>query len=369
MSAGISLTGKNINEIYSDQWDNILKSVSPDLQFLNRHWYATWERKYLPQINPDSQIRYISLFDSEDNMHGTFPYVEFSRFGLKILSIAGLYYPFRSLLFSSDFAPNCANAFTSTIHETHGNSIIRIGPTVEDELANRMINKSFLELGWKCYQKERGQTNIIDLPGSIDEFNASLPKKFRDNMRRSKNKLCKLGKVKFTRFNNCGSATWANVIDQCASVESRSWLAADEEAELRITENSEFWKNYLEGNDASQRVVVWIISIDGEAIAYDFAIDSGDCRYGFSSHYDEKYKKYGVGVLVHSCMFEDAVSSGIKTIDMGDSSAQAKARWGAKPGSRIVDYVYLPPSLLGRLAYSGLKLKERYEIFRSPVQQ
>ena len=99
--SGFHLSGKNIEQIYGYQWDSFAQIVSPDLQFLNKDWYATWERKYLPQINPDSQIRYISLFDDKDNMHGTFPYVEFSKLGLKILSVAGLYYPFRSILFSS----------------------------------------------------------------------------------------------------------------------------------------------------------------------------------------------------------------------------------------------------------------------------
>ncbi len=357
-SVGISLSGKNIEQIYSYQWDNFAQIVSPDLQFLNKDWYATWERKYLPQINPDSQIRYISLFDDKDNMHGTFPYVEFSKLGLKILSVAGLYYPFRSILFSSKCISDCAQAFVDTVHASHRNNIIRIGPTVEDDLVNKEINDAFQSLGWKCYQMERGRTNVLHLPDSVEEYKKLLSKKFTDNMRRARNKLVKLGDVEFVRYNNCSEEEWSTVIDQCASVEKRSWLATNEEAELRITENSDFWKHYLCSNDASKRVVVWMIKVDGNPIAYDFAIDSGDCRYGFSSHYDEAYKKYSAGIIVHNCMFEDAIESGVKTLDMGDSNAKYKARWGAKPGSRIVDILYLPPTIVGQLAYSGLKIKD-----------
>ena len=358
MSFGISLSGKNTEEIYAYQWDNFSKHVSPDLQFLNKDWYSTWEHKYLPQINPNSHIQYISLFDDKDNMYGAFPYVEFSKLGLKILSVAGLYYPFRSTLFSSEYAADCAKAFVETINASHRNNIIRIGPAVEEELANRKIHESFLARGWKCYQMERGQTNVLHLPNSVDEYKGSLSKKFTDNMRRAKNKLNKLGSVEYKRFNDCSSDVWKKVIDQCASVEKRSWLAADKEAELRISENGEFWKHYLKSSDASQRVVVWLVALNGEPIAYDFAIDSGDYRYGFSSHYDEKYKKYSVGILVHDCMFEDAINNGIETIDMGDGNANYKARWGAEPGSRIVDYIYLPPNIVGRLAYAGFNLKD-----------
>lgn len=358
MSVGLSLLGKNIDEIYSHQWDKFTQYVSPDLQFLNGDWFSTWERKYLPQLNPNSQIKYISLFDDKDNMHGMFPYVEFSKLGLKILSVAGLYYPFRSILFSSERVSDCAQAFVETIHRSHHNNVIRIGPTVEDELVNKEINAAFRALGWKCYSMERGRTNVLHLPSEVEEYKKSLSKKFTDNMRRARNKLIKLGDVEFLRFNNCGAEEWSMVIDQCSSVEKRSWLAADSDAELRISENSEFWKHYLRYSDASKRVVVWMIKIRGEAIAYDFAIDSGDCRYGFSSHFDEAYKKYSVGILVHNCMFEDAIESGIKTLDMGDSNPEYKARWGAQPGSRIVDIMYFPPTVIGQLAYSGLKVKD-----------
>ena len=357
MSVGISLSGKNTEEIYGYQWDNFAKQVSPDLQFLNQDWYSTWEHKYLPRINPNSHIQYISLFDDKDNIYGAFPYVEFSKFGLKILSVAGLYYPFRSTLFSFKYASDCANAFVETIHTSYHNNIVRIGPAVEEEVANRKIHESFLARGWKCYQTERGQTNVLHLPSSVDKYKASLSKKFTDNMRRAKNKLDKLGDVEYKRFNNCDSAEWGNVIDQCVSVEKRSWLAADKEAELRISENGEFWKHYLKSSDASNRVVVWVVTLNGEPIAYDFAIDSGNYRYGFSSHYDEKYKKYSAGILVHNCMFEDAINSGIATIDMGDGNPDYKARWGAELGSRIVDYIFLPPNIIGKLAYTGLNLK------------
>ena len=357
MSASIALSGKSVEAIYNDQWDRFSKSVSPDLQFLNRCWFSTWEQDYLPSLNPDSHIKYISLFDSCDNMHGTFPYVEFSRFGLKILSMAGLYYPFRSILFSAEIASDCANAFVTTIHESYRNSIIRIGPTVEDELANKIIKGYFLDLGWKCYQMDRGKTNIICLPNSIDEYHNILGKKYIKNIRRSERNLGKLGEVRCERFNNCDPEVWADVIDRCAKIEKRSWLASDDDAEMRIAENRDYWKHYLEFNDASQRAVIWLVSLDGEPIAYSFSIDSGDCRYSFSGHYDEEFKKYGPGIIVDRCMYEDAITSGIKTIDMGWGEADYKDRWGAKPGSRITDYIYFPPNMIGQIAYSGLKLK------------
>lgn len=363
MSYSVALSEKYIDEVTGYQWDNFSKHVSPDLQFLNRDWYLAWERNHLAHEHPNSHVEYLSLFDNKNNLRGTFPYVKHSIFGLNILSIAGLYYPFRSILFSSDCAPDCAQAFVNAIYKNHRNSIIRIGPTVEDELANKMIHKSFMDLGWNCYEIDRGNTLIIKLPNSVSDYRESLGKKFTKKIARRKNNLSKLGSVEYVRYNNCDSEVWENVINRCAEVEKRSWLADDKNAEMRIFENSEFWGDYLRSSDARRRVVVWLVTLDGEPIAYSFAIDSGDRRYSFSGHYDQQYKKYGVGILADDCMYEDAVNCGIKSVDMGTGEADYKTRWGAKLDSRIVDYVYLPPNMIGRLAYSGIMLRKNFQQF------
>ena len=357
MTSDVLLSGKNVEEIFGYQWDDFSKKVSPDLQFLNENWYSTWENKYLPRLNPGSQVKYLSLFDGGNNLQGTFPYVEFSRFGLKILSAAGLYYPFRSILFSSEFPSDCAAAFVRTIDGGYRNNIIRIGPTLEEEVANKILKKLFLDRGWKCIQINNGRTHIVKLPDSMEEFRKSLGRKFNYNLRKRKKDLGKLGDVEFIRFNNCDSQVWGKIVDDCVSIEQRSWLASDENAEMRISENREFWKHYLRSSDASMRTVVWMITLNGEPISFCFAIDSGDCRYTFSGHYDEKFKKYGVGIISYSYMFEDAIKAGMKIVDMGWGEADYKDRWGAELGSQITDYIYFPPKVIGRLAYLGFKLK------------
>lgn len=365
MSYSIALSEKDIEGVFDSKWDNFSKQVAPSLQFLNKDWYSAWERNHLMRENPELQIEYMSLLDSERNLQGTFPYVKHSKFGLNILSVAGLYYPFRPILFSSEAISDGTQAVVNTIHNEHRNSIVRIGPTTEDEAANRMINQSFLALGWKCYEIDCGNTLIANLPNTAGEYYESLGKKFTKNLERRRANLEKLGQVEFTKFNDCTSEVWEQVIDQCASVEKRSWLAVGDDAEMRIFENRKFWRHYLQSADASKRVVVWLITLDGEPIAFSFAIDSGECRYSFSSHYDEKYKKYGLGIIIYGRMFEDAIDNGIKVVNMGTGEADYKARLGAELDSRIVDYIYLPPTLMGRSIYAGMLARDKWRSYKN----
>lgn len=359
MSYSLPLSEKYIDEVNDHQWSHFSKHVSPSLQFLNKDWYSAWECNHLVRDHPHSQVEYLSLFDDQEQLQGTFPHVRHSKAGINILSNAGLYYPFRSILFSSESAADCSQMFVNTINNNHRNCIVRIGPAVEDDIAIRMIRDSFQQAGWNRYEIDRGNTLVIHLPDSVDEFRENLGKKFNKKMVRRKKGLSKLGAIEYHRYNNCSARVWSNVIEQCSTIEQRSWLADSDDAEMRILQNGRFWEQYLQSSDASKRVVVWIITLDDHPIAYSFGIDSGSRRYSFSGHYDKNYKKYGLGVLVDKCMFEDAVNCEINCIDMGTGEADYKTRWGALVDSRIVDYVYLPPSLLGKAAYAGLRARDK----------
>ena len=359
MSYSLPLFGKHFNQVNRHQRRQIAKHITPSLQFLDEDWYNAWENNHLAHEHPHSRIEYLPLLDNDGNLHGTFPYVGHSKVGLRILSIAGLYYPFRSILFSSPSADDCSQAFVNTICKNNSDCIIRIGPTIEDGLANEMICKLFKKRGWNCYEIDRGNTLVIDLPDTVEQFRQNLKRKFLKNIARSERNINKLGKFECHRYNNCSSSVWSKVIDQCSSVEKRSWLAEDENGEMRIFQNQNFWKEYLQSPDASRRAVIWTITLDGEPVAFSFAIDSGSCRYSFSGHYDKNYYKYGLGILADSYMYEDAIDCKISSIDMGTGEADYKIRWGAKLDSRIVDYIYFPPTFAGRLLYSGLLMRNR----------
>lgn len=360
MSYSVTVDDNQRGESYAVQWDRLLEKVPPNLQFLSKDWYSAWEEKHLVQKEANSQVKYILLLDEKASVDGMFPYAEYSKFGLKILSLAGSYYPFRSILFSSGNSDDCAKALVESIHKNNPGNLIRIGPAYEDEPAISSIKQEFLKIGWNCYEIYIGDNVKIDLPETVSEYRNQLGKKFYKKIERRKRKFAELGDVKYVRYNDCCVEEWESVIDKCVQVEKRSWMAADEQAELRLWESSEFWKTYLQSKDASQRVVVWMIMLNGEPVAYSLAIDAGKLRYSCTAHYDEDYKKFGLGVLVDKYMFEDAVDCGINCIDMGTGEADYKIRWGAKTSSRIIDYVYLPPSLLGKAAYAGLKLRKKF---------
>ncbi len=340
-----------VNEIDKSAWQHLADQVSPEFQFMDKNWYSSWESKYLPYKHPDSLVKYISILDTSNKLQGVYPYMLVSKFGIKILSAAGFYYPFRVILHSTKLTLGCANALVETIHYEIKENIVRIGPTGIDQPINQLLRSKFSDLGWMCHEINRGTQQVITLPSYVEKFKQSLSKNLSKNLKRRFKRLQELGEVTIEKFNNCSSYKWAQIIDDCSEIESQSWLFGDADGKTRIKGKETFWKSYLENSDAQKRVSIWMVRLDDRPISYTLAIDSGLSRYSISGQYNAEFKKYGIGLFADYEMLQDAILSGIKTVNLGDGDAAYKDRWGAKPGAQLVDYIYFRPSLFGRLLY------------------
>ena len=164
------LIGKLIGNVDDSDWRHLADQVTSESQFLDQNWYSSWESKYLPSEHPNTQINYLSITDINNNMQGVYPYMLVSKFGIKIISSAGFYYPFRLILHSTKLTENCANTFVETIRHEPKGDIVRIGPSEIDQQINQTLKIAFQNYGWMCYEINQGDQQIVTLPGSVDEF-------------------------------------------------------------------------------------------------------------------------------------------------------------------------------------------------------
>ena len=331
------------------------------LGFLNLDWYAAWEESYLPIESPGVSVQCIALEDETHNTHGVCPFIIKSYAGLRLFSVAGYYYPFRSIIVSKDLINSCTEALVETIQKSGIASLIRFGPAEENNPVTRNLYSTFLAQGWKCYKKDRGEQYFIKLPMEFEEYKSGLSKKMLGNLRRDTNKLAKIGDVKYIKYNAMGQDGWKQVISDCADIESRSWLDASSKGKMRVFGKEAFWTRLLKNESTSHRTSIWVMYVDKKPISYNIAIDSDGYRYGVSSQYDAAYRKYSVGLAMHFHVIEDAIKMQIKVFNMGDGDSGYKQRWGAVAGARLIDYVYFKPNIIGNTIYAGLMCKEKLE--------
>ena len=359
MSAPNSITGKLLGNVSDLPLSEIEADVPIELDFLNFDWYLAWEESYLPIEDPGLSLSYITLEDEQKKIQGVCPFIIKSQLGMKLFSLAGYYYPFRSIIASKSFSSACSQVLVQTLQESKIASLVRIGPAEESSPITKKLYSAFTSNGWNCYSIDRGEQYFLHLPKSFEEYKNSISKKLRGNLRRDLKKLKKLGDVQFVKYNALEQEDWERVINDCSNVESNSWLMKASDGKARIYNKEKFWNRLLENKNTSERTTVWIMYLNDKPIAYNLVIDSGKYRYGVSSQYDLDYRSYSVGLSTYTYVIEDAINMGIKVFNMGDSDSGFKKRWGAVPGPRLVDYIYFKPDILGTVLYTGLNIKDR----------
>lgn len=349
-------------------WSEVLKEVSPERQFLSHHWYDVWNRTYAAN---DSQLRpvvYTSTVTTAEQPAGKanlFPCVLRSRFGIQVLSMAGYYYPFRTFLCQSEVKETAIDYFADTVHVDTSATILHVGPLQTNDQINSPLQASFRRKNWKIIDVSAGPQQVVELPDTVEAFHASLSRNLRKSHARRKRALEATGQFDISYYNNCTVTEWEQVIDSCSEIEARSWLASDSDGKTRIYGCESFWKNYAQHPDGSKRLSVWVITLNSKPIGYSLAIDAGSLRYSISGQYDEAYKKYGVGIIADMSMFEQAVESGKRVVNMGDGEADYKQRWGAEPGAELQSLYFFRPSVLGWLGRTAFRTLE--QIRHSPL--
>lgn len=345
-----------------DTWDEVLQALPPEEQFLSHHWYDAWSRSYAAnddEMQPvvySSSVKTDNLLTEIDNL---FPCVLRSRFGIKVLSMAGYYYPFRTFLCHPDVKDAAIEQFTGQVHKDSGATILHVGPLQVNDQINGSLQSAFRKKRWMVYEVSAGAQQIVKLPATVDDFRSALSRSLRKNHDRRRRSLESMGAFDVTHYNDCSAEVWNKVIDHCAEVESKSWLASDGDGKTRVHGSEDFWKSYAAHSDGSQRLSIWLATLDGKPLSYSLAVDAGSCRYSISGQYDEEYKKYGVGIIADMSMFTQAIETGMNEVNMGDGESDYKRRWGVVPGIELQAVYFFKPGLVGWPGYFAFRTLDK----------
>jgi len=313
------------DSVESNDWQQILHAIPPEYQFLSNHWYNVWSTVFsAANSETDNSFR---------RWEGIFPFITRVRHGIKILSMAGYYYPFRTFPCHPEGKDAAIRNFVDLVHNDTGTHIVQLGRLQSPDNICDPLQTSFTDKKWKVFKVPAGAQQIVKLPPrnleAMDGF-------------------------EIAHYNNCSTADWNHAINQCADVESRCWLAAEGQ-NTRIYGREQFWKAYASNEDGSNRLLIWILRLDSKPIAYSLALDSGNCRYSISGQYDMEYKKLGVGVIADMLMFQQAIESRINVVNMGEGEFDYKQRWGATPGSTLQSYYIFRPGIVGLSIYATFR--------------
>lgn len=338
------------------EWSECLKKAPEHEQLFGYYWIASW----LQHLGHDGawagDIRILLARDAARRVVGIVPLARRQFHGIDFWALAGYYQPHRGIVCLPDRQEATCAALAQTLLEMQGwNEVLRFGPYDTASTERRLLVR---ELALHCrrvvhFDQER---TIIarNIPSSPEEYRRMI--QCHASMRRVlsyERRMQREGDVSIRHHRNPSGDELRRMIEDCATIESRSWLNSAAEGRPRFVSphSRRFWGQVCARQLGPQgQLNVWLAYFDGEPVAFRFTITTGSIRYMIANQYDQRYERFRLGWILYLRDLEDCARRGVRAMDMGNGNLQYKSRWGGaeETMSRVV--VVWPPGPLGYLA-------------------
>lgn len=247
--------------------------------------------------------------------------------------VAGLYWPFRSIL----IAPDCTeHELAAALRHKALGPVWRLGPARKDDPAVRALIGAANAAGWSVLTRAAGTSWVIDLDAmrTTGLPRNSVARKLRAGWR----KLEALGTPSW-RF--VRGAQWNDsVLEELGRIEADSWIGRSTDgsgAKFLKPEQRAYWRTALTDAPLAERLSATILMLDERPIAFSFDLDDGPIRYAIAGSHAEDLKHCYIGKHVNYRALEECLASPLSRFDLGSGDSGYKREMGAEPGYNMSD--------------------------------
>jgi CelD/BcsL family acetyltransferase involved in cellulose biosynthesis len=163
------------------------------------------------------------------------------------------------------------------------------------------------------------------LDGDWQTFLKSRNRKFRENLRRIDRKISKLDDIRFEQHYRPEeiekSMDIAYEIQQKShKTEYRKTIFGDEDAR-------QFYRDLSRALSERGWLMLSLLKMRGQPIAYDFSFLMNDSFYGCYSAYDERYSELSPGIFLMERILKNLFQTGVKEADLYRGGEHYKRKW------------------------------------------
>jgi CelD/BcsL family acetyltransferase involved in cellulose biosynthesis len=337
-------------------WDAITLKVKNPTFYQNRAWYQS----FLDSDYEKPSYYGFMMLMIKDTPHGIIPleYLPIKRFGLE-LNAWRIFWPHdlgvNDFIIDQSFPVNClidelTLAITRICKKPWDLLILQDCP--EEGAVDASMKTCRPRRSVSIYHHE---SKYLDCRNTDNNVLGKLSTKYKKNLRRLANKLKKTGEVSTYLHQNKSELDQA--FSEFLKVESAGWKGEGETALMYDLPQRSFYEALLKYFGEQGRCVIHTLKLDGDPIASQFAVLSGDTYYMLKIGYDETFKASGPGsVLLEETIRHFSEQGHIKKISFVTGSSWQDI-W-LPESTRIFHHYIFNQSLKGYTVYSLEALKD-----------
>jgi CelD/BcsL family acetyltransferase involved in cellulose biosynthesis len=211
--------------------------------------------------------------------------------------------------------------------------------------------------GYRLLERPLEQAPYVDTSGSWDAYVEALGAKVVAELRRRRRRLEETGELTFEVAD--GTERLDALLDEGFAVEAAGWKGQDGTGTaIGVGDRTKrFYPAIARWAADRGWLRLAFVRLDGRALGFDFAIETGGVHSLLKTGYDESYRKLGPGKLLRFEMLRRAFEDGIDTYDFLGDFEPWKREWAqtAKPRLLLQAFRQTPAGLAEWFAFAHLR--------------
>jgi CelD/BcsL family acetyltransferase involved in cellulose biosynthesis len=194
-----------------------------------------------------------------------------------------------------------------------------------DDEATSWFVKAALPAGYRVLSRPMQHSPYLSIRGSWGDFEHSLSKKLRTELRRRQKRLEELGDVKVEVSD--GTVNLEGQLDDGYRIEGAGWKGERNTAIQSRLDTRRFYTDVARWAADRGWLRLAFLRIGGLAIAFDYCLEDNRRHYLLKTGYDPAYNKYGPGMLLRYHMLARVFGNGIASYEFLGGDSAWKRSW------------------------------------------
>jgi CelD/BcsL family acetyltransferase involved in cellulose biosynthesis len=208
--------------------------------------------------------------------------------------------------------------------------IVRLNTLPTDSSVANQIEQLLSNAQWTSFKSGRECCSIF-LPSTWEQYLATLSSEERNNIHRYRRRLERRYAVRIYRCSH--EHQLPTCLDALFRLHQLRWQERGEQGTFASPERRPFYKRLSTRLLTKNRLEFWILELNGQIAAAQFAMRYRDKVYQLQEGYDPEHSSNRVGMILRAEALKQLISDGVRTYDFLAGSDKYKERWGVTKGS------------------------------------
>jgi hypothetical protein len=316
---------------FADEWNAL--ALSAGAPFMSYEWQRSWGEAF-----GGEGFRWTVLHDADGSIRACTCVQHRSR---RLASSTNVHSPDWDVLARDP--QSRAELIAELIAER--DSRVSLQGLLADSDAALAAERELTEQGYKVAPVPGPFSPWLALPDSFEQLEADSSSSLRSQVRRRRRGLEREGQLTF-RVSG-GPDSLEGDLETFLALEASGWKGRDGTAIVSKPATDQLYRRYAEGAAARGWLRLYLLELDGEAIAADFGIAFAGTGVFVKTGFDESRARLSPGLVLRAEVLRSSIEEGLTGYDFLGDPDTYKTRWTPDTRPRVSLWAYRGEALAG----------------------